>query len=223
MRVVVADDADRVRTALARALDLEGFQVEAVENGWAAIESVRRQTPAALILDRVMPGIDGVEVCRRLRQMGYELPILMLTVKDSVADKVEGLVAGADDYMVKPFALDELIARLQALLRRVAGPSGDLLTFADLTVDLATREGWRGERKLTLTRTEFSLLAYFMQHPRRVLARPQILEAVWGFPEDTRSNTLEVYVGYLRRKLEEGGEPRLIETIRGVGYSLRAP
>lgn len=220
----MADDAWRVRNSLERALTLEGFEVETVADGMAALESVSRTMPTALILDRVMPGIDGLEVCSRLRSAGHNVPVLMLTVRDSVADKVAGLEAGADDYMVKPFSLDELIARLRALVRRSNAPeTPELLNYGDITIDMETREVVRRNRVMDLTPTEFNLLVYLMENPRRVLTRHQILEAVWGYPHDTTSNTVEVYVGYLRRKLEEGGEPRVIRTIRGVGYALRAP
>ena len=179
--------------------------------------------PDAVVLDVMMPGLDGLETCRRLRAAGEDLPVLMLTAREAVADRVGGLDAGADDYMVKPFALDELLARLRALLRRtLAGPdAAQQLKFSDLVLDLGTREVWRGTRPISLTRTEFHLLELLMRHPRQVLERNQILEEVWGYDFPTTANSLEVYVGYLRRKLETDGEPRLIHTVRGVGYSLR--
>jgi two-component system, OmpR family, response regulator MprA len=180
-----------------------------------------KSPPDAVILDIGMPRLDGLEVCRRMRQAGDRTPILMLTARDAVQDRVDGLDAGADDYVVKPFALEELLARLRALLRRTNGDPSEELTYADLTLDRATREVRRGDRPVELTKTEFSLLEHLLRHPRLVLTRSQLFEAVWGYDFGPRSNSLEVYIGYLRRKTEEGGEPRLIQTVRGVGYSLR--
>ncbi|HKX73836.1 MAG TPA: response regulator transcription factor [Acidimicrobiia bacterium] len=225
MRVLVVDDTARVRTSLSRALTLEGFTVDTAADAREAQERVSGYPPAVMILDWVLPGVDGLEFCARLRETGHTFPILMLTVRDQVADRVAGLRVGADDYLAKPFALEELIARIRALLRRTvtAANSSEQITFADLTVDTATRTVRRQGREIELTPTEYRLLLYLLSHPRRVLTKSQILEAVWGFPADTSSNTLEVYIGYLRRKLEEGGEPRLVHTVRGIGYVLRAP
>ena len=225
MRVLVVDDTARVRTSLSRALTLEGFTVDTAADAREAQERISGYPPAVMILDWVLPGVDGLEFCARLRETGHTFPILMLTVRDQVADRVAGLRVGADDYLAKPFALEELIARIRALLRRTvtAANSSEQITFADLTVDTATRTVRRQGREIELTPTEYRLLLYLLSHPRRVLTKSQILEAVWGFPADTSSNTLEVYIGYLRRKLEEGGEPRLVHTVRGIGYVLRAP
>ena len=184
---------------------------------------VREDRPDAVVLDVMMPRLDGLQACRALRSTGDDIPVLLLTARDAVADRVAGLDAGADDYLPKPFALEELLARLRALLRRVPreDQADELLTFADLTLDLASRDVRRGERSVRLTRTEFALLELLMQHPRRVLSREYILQEVWGFDFPTTANSLEVYVGYLRRKTEEEGEIRLVHTVRGVGYVLR--
>jgi two-component system response regulator MprA len=196
----------------------------AAEDGVEALEAINNERPDALVLDVMMPRLDGLEVCRQLRSTGDDLPILVLTARDSVSERVSGLDAGADDYLPKPFALEELLARLRALLRRT-GPEdaseGAVMTFADLTLDPSTREVHRGNRSISLTRTEFSLLEMLIANPRRVLTRSRILEEVWGFDFPTSGNALEVYVGYLRRKTESEGEPRLIHTVRGVGYVLR--
>ena len=223
VRILVVDDDPGVRESLRRSLAFNGYDVELAEDGQRALTSIALRRPDAVVLDVMMPGLDGLETCRRLRAAGEDLPVLMLTAREAIADRVSGLDAGADDYLVKPFALEELLARLRALLRRsLAGPDGAAqLRFSDLTVDLGTREVIRGHRSISLTRTEFSLLELFMRHPRQVLERGQILEEVWGYDFPTTANSLEVYVGYLRRKLEAEGEPRLIHTIRGVGYSLR--
>jgi two-component system response regulator MprA len=226
----VVDDEPAVREALERALRLDGYQVELAPDGR---EAIRRQTAApadALLLDVLMPGLDGLEVCRRMRDTGDRTPVLMLTARDGVGDRVAGLDAGADDYLVKPFALDELRARLRALLRRtgtadgVGGREGErqVLRFADLELDPLAHEVRRDGRPIELTRTEFLLLELFMHHPRQVLTRPIIFERVWGYDFGPASNSLEVYVGYLRRKTEAEGEPRLLHTVRGVGYVLRA-
>ncbi|MGH2721403.1 MAG: response regulator transcription factor [Actinomycetota bacterium] len=221
MRVLVVDDEPPVRTALERALRLAGYDVALAEDGEHALREVAAAAPDAIVLDMLMPGVDGLEVCRRVRAAGDTTPILMLTARDAVSDRVAGLDAGADDYLVKPFALDELLARLRALLRRTSPVGGKILRFADLTLDPATREVRRGDRAIDLTRTEFHLLELFMRNPRRVLTREVILEQVWGFNFGPASNSLDVFAGYLRRKTEAGGEPRLIHTVRGVGYVLR--
>jgi two-component system, OmpR family, response regulator MprA len=221
VRVLVADDEPQLRRALERALKLEGYEVELAADGEEALRSVVAGPLDAIVLDVLMPKLDGLEVCRELRARGDQVPILMLTARDAVQDRVDGLDAGADDYVVKPFALEELLARLRALLRRTNGDGVGALSYADLTLNPATREVRRGQRQVELTKTEFALLEYLMLHPRLVLTRSQLFEAVWGYDFGPRSNSLEVYIGYLRRKTEEGGEPRLIQTVRGVGYSLR--
>jgi two-component system, OmpR family, response regulator MprA len=223
VRILVVDDDPGVRESLRRSLIFNGYDVELAEDGQRALSSVAMRRPDAVVLDVMMPGLDGLETCRRLRAAGEDLPVLMLTAREAVSDRVGGLDAGADDYLVKPFALEELLARLRALLRRTAtsADAGQQLKFSDLVLDLGTREVWRGQRLISLTRTEFHLLELLMRHPRQVLERGQILEEVWGYDFPTTANSLEVYVGYLRRKLEADGEPRLIHTVRGVGYSLR--
>jgi two-component system response regulator MprA len=221
-RLLVVDDDRAVRESLRRALTLEGYEVELAEDGADGLAHVAGAEPDAIVLDVAMPVVDGIEMCRRLRHDGNGLPILMLTARESVTDRVAGLDAGADDYLVKPFALEELLARLRALLRRSDGAApGDVLEFADLTLDTGTRQVSRGDRAIELTRTEFSLLELFLRNPRQVLTRSLIFERVWGYDFGPTSNSLEVYVGYLRRKTEAGGEPRLIHTVRGVGYALR--
>jgi len=225
MRILVVDDDRAVRESLRRSLAFNGYEVDLAHDGLAALDAVLATRPDAMVLDVMMPRLDGLEVCRRLRSSGDELPILVLTARDAVSERVAGLDAGADDYLPKPFALEELLARLRALLRRRA-PVGDgartpALTFADLTLDPDTREVRRGDRPISLTRTEFALLELLMLHPRRVLHRDRILEQVWGYDFPTSGNALEVYVGYLRRKTEAAGEGRLIHTVRGVGYVLR--
>jgi two-component system, OmpR family, response regulator MprA len=223
-RLLVVDDDRAVRESLRRALALEGYDVELAENGADALARVAAAPPDAIVLDVLMPDVDGLAVCRRLRDAGNRVPVLMLTARESVGDRVAGLDSGADDYVVKPFALEELLARLRALLRRGdAAAPGDMLSFADLTLDTATRDVRRGERQIELTRTEFSLLELFLRNPRQVLTRSLIFERVWGYDFGPMSNSLEVYVGYLRRKTEAAGEPRLIHTARGVGYALREP
>jgi len=221
MRILVVDDEPAVRTALERALKLDGYDVELAADGQEALDVLAGQAPDAVVLDVLMPEVDGLEVCRRLRDAGDRTPILMLTARDRVRDRVNGLDAGADDYLVKPFALEELTARLRALLRRSGHEEREVLRFADLTLDPAAHELRRGEREIDLTRTEFLLLELFMRHPRQVLTRSAIFEHVWGYDFGATSNSLEVYVGYLRRKTEAEGEPRLIHTLRGVGYVLR--
>ncbi|SEP92337.1 MULTISPECIES: response regulator transcription factor [Lentzea] len=227
MRILVVDDDRAVRESLRRSLQFNGYQVETAGDGMQALESVTAARPDAMVLDVMMPRLDGLEVCRRLRSTGDDLPILVLTARDAVSDRVSGLDAGADDYLPKPFALEELLARLRALLRRAAHDddaaqhSAAALKFADLELDPSTRDVRRGERPISLTRTEFALLELLLAHPRQVLTRSRILEDVWGYDFPTSGNALEVYVGYLRRKTEAEGEPRLIHTVRGVGYVLR--
>ncbi|GGN08187.1 two-component system response regulator MprA [Actinoplanes campanulatus] len=225
MRILVVEDDAAVRDSLARTLRFEGYQVDVAGDGRAALDAVRTREPDALILDVSMPRMDGLEACRRLRADGAVLPVLMLTARDSIGDRVAGLDAGADDYLVKPFALQELLARVRALLRRSAligpAPTGDLLTFADVRMDQGTREVWRGDRALRLTRTEFGILEVFLRHPRQVLTRAALFEQVWGYDFGEGSNSLHVYLGYLRRKLEAEGGSRLLHTVRGVGFVLR--
>ncbi|UTT49505.1 MULTISPECIES: response regulator transcription factor [Rhodococcus] len=225
MRILVVDDDRAVRESLRRSLSFNGYTVDLATDGQDALEQVTASRPDAMVLDVMMPRVDGLEVCRRLRSTGDDLPILVLTARDSVSERVAGLDAGADDYLPKPFALEELLARLRALLRRATpdpdSSADEVLRFADLSLDPATREVTRGDRRISLTRTEFSLMEMLMANPRRVLTRSRILEEVWGYDFPTSGNALEVYVGYLRRKTEAGGEPRLIHTVRGVGYVLR--
>ncbi|MFD9943426.1 response regulator transcription factor [Nonomuraea sp. NPDC059023] len=224
MRLLVVDDEPALREALQSSLEFEGYQVATAVDGQAALEQLAREAYDAVLLDVMMPRLDGLTACRRLRQGGNHVPVLMLTARDAVGDRVSGLDAGADDYLVKPFELDELLARVRALLRRSAlgaVPQDGLLAYADLRMDPATREVTRGARRLDLTRTEYQLLELLLSHPRQVLTRDQILGEVWGFDFEPTSNSLDVYVMYLRRKTEAGGEPRLIHTVRGVGYVLR--
>jgi two-component system, OmpR family, response regulator MprA len=228
-RVLVVDDDRAVRDSLRRSLEFNGYAVSLAGDGAEALASIAGHPPDALVIDVMMPRLDGIETTRALRTAGNDLPILVLTARDSVGDRVEGLDAGADDYLTKPFALEELLARLRALLRRVHSPADgsadgfedEVLGFSDLTLNLATREVRRGDRAIELTRTEFALLEMFLRRPRRVLDRSFILEEVWGYDFPTTANSLEVYVGYLRRKTEAEGEPRLIHTVRGVGYVLK--
>ena len=225
MKILVVDDERAVRDSLRRALELEGYEIELAADGSEALARVESaDEPYAMILDVLMPGIDGLEVCRRVRSAGKKLPVLMLTARTEVEDRVAGLDAGADDYVVKPFALEELLARLRALLRRTGDGEGEgeVLRFADLELEPATREVQRDGRAIELTRTEFSLLELFLRNPRQVLTRSIIFERVWGYNFGFGSNSLDVYIGYLRRKTEAGGEPRLIQTVRGVGYALRS-
>jgi two-component system response regulator MprA len=225
MRILVVDDDRAVRESLRRSLTFNGYEVDLAADGAAALGQITAARPDALILDVMMPRMGGLEACRALRATGDDVPILVLTARDAVADRVAGLDAGADDYLPKPFALEELLARLRALLRRSSSDNDDdtagLLTFADLSMNTSTREVHRGEHDLKLTRTEFALLELFLRHPRQVLSRERILEEVWGFDFPTTANSLEVYVGYLRRKTEAEGGPRLVHTVRGVGYVLR--
>jgi two-component system, OmpR family, response regulator MprA len=223
-RVLVVDDEPSVRAVLARALRLDAYEVELAEDGRGALDRLAAAPPDVVVLDVLMPHVDGLEVCRRLRAAGDRTPVLMLTARDAVDDRVAGLDAGADDYLVKPFALKELKARVRALLRRAGPPEADgELRFADLRLDPANWQARRGTRGLELSRTEFNLLALFLAYPRQVLTRSEIFERVWGYDFGPSSNALGVYVGYLRRKLEAEGEPRLLHTVRGVGYVLREP
>lgn len=221
--VAIVDDDAAIRTSLGRALRMEGYEVELFEDGLSALKAITLRAPDAIVLDLQLPDVDGLEICRRIRSSGDATPILMLTARDAVNDRVAGLDVGADDYLVKPFDLAELLARLRALLRRRNPVEGDatVLRFEDLTVNPQTREVFRGERRVDLTKIEFDLLELFLQNPRQVLTRDQILDLVWGYNFDSGTNSLAVYIGYLRRKLEEGNEARLIQTVRGVGYALR--
>ena len=225
MQILVVDDERAVRESLRRALELEGYEVELAADGREALDRLDSgaREPDAVLLDVLMPEVDGLEVCRRLRRAGSRVPVLMLTARAEVENRVEGLDAGADDYITKPFALEELLARLRALLRRTADGSGEALRFEDLELDPKTREVRRGGERIDLTRTEFALLQLFLLNPRQVLTRSLIFERVWGYDFGATSNSLDVYIGYLRRKTEARGKPRLIQTVRGVGYTLRAP
>ena len=224
VKIMVVDDERAVRESLRRALELEGYEVELAADGLEAIERLGANgQPDALVLDVLMPGMDGLDVCRHIRRTGSSLPVLMLTARDAVGDRVAGLDAGADDYVVKPFALEELLARVRALLRRVSPGPDELLRFTDLELSPSRREVTRGGSPVELTRTEFNLLELFLRNPRQVLTRSVIFERVWGYDFGFASNSLDVYIGYLRRKTEEGGRPRLIQTVRGVGYALREP
>ncbi len=225
--VLVVDDDRAVRESLRRSLEFNGYSVGLAGDGAEALASIGSTPPDALVIDVMMPRLDGIETTRALRAAGNDLPILVLTARDSVGDRVEGLDAGADDYLTKPFALEELLARLRAMLRRTHVAPGEaqdeeVLSFADLSLDPATRDVRRGDRSIDLTRTEFALLEMFLRRPKRVLDRSFILEEVWGYDFPTTANSLEVYVGYLRRKTEADGEPRLIHTVRGIGYVLKA-
>ena len=223
-RVLVVDDDKAVRESLRRSLEFNGYDVVLAEDGAEALARIAATAPDVVVMDVMMPRLDGLETTKALRAAGNDLPILVLTARDAVGDRVEGLDAGADDYLTKPFALQELLARLRALLRRAVPRPEDaeeVLTFSDLSMDVATREVRRGDRPIELTRTEFTLLEMFLRRPRRVLERSFILEEVWGYDFPTTANSLEVYVGYLRRKTEAAGEPRLIHTVRGVGYVLK--
>jgi two-component system response regulator MprA len=223
VRILVVDDERAVRESLGRALELEGYSVELAADGGEALYRLESEQPDAVILDVLMPGIDGLEVARRVRRSGNRVPVLMLTAREEVRDRVAGLDAGADDYVTKPFALEELVARLRALLRRSTDGGGEVLRFADVELNTGTREVSRGADSIELTRTEFSLLELFLRNPRQVLTRSVIFERVWGYDFGFASNSLDVYIGYLRRKTEAGGKSRLIQTVRGVGYALREP
>ncbi|MBF6620844.1 MAG: response regulator transcription factor [Patulibacter sp.] len=224
-QVLIVDDEPAVVSALERALRMDGYETSTARDGQQALASLASSRPDLVVLDVTMPKIDGLEVCRRLRSSGDRTPVLMLTARDGIDDRVDGLDAGADDYLPKPFALRELRARVRALLRRTEpGPEAgraEPMAFADLRLDPTTREVLRGDRRIELTRTEFSLLELFLAHPRVVLTRGQLFEHVWGYDLGATSNALGVYMGYLRRKTEEGGEPRLLHTVRGIGYALR--
>jgi two-component system response regulator MprA len=228
-QVLLVDDDRALRDAVGRALRLEGFDVTLASDGPQALELAARKPPDIVVLDVAMPSMNGVEVCRRMRANGAQTSVLMLTAKDTISDRVAGLDAGADDYLVKPFALDELLARVRAGVRRAraaAGPHGEQteeLKFADVRIELAACTAYRGDRKLDLTRTEYLLLEYLLTNPRRVLSRSMIFEHVWGYDLADSSKALDVYISYLRRKLEVGGEPRLIHTVRSVGYIVREP
>jgi two-component system response regulator MprA len=218
--ILVIEDEEKILNFLRRGLIYEGYRVETAMDGSAGLASARDNPPDLVILDWMLPGIDGLEVCRRLRAAS-NVPILMLTAKDAVSDRVQGLDAGADDYLVKPFALDEVLARLRALLRRAKSEAPEILSFADLRLDTGTHQAFRGERPIDLTAKEYELLELFLQHPRQVLTREVIYDRVWGYDFGGESNIIEVYVRYLRQKTEASGEPRLLHTVRGVGYVLR--
>ncbi len=221
MKILVVDDERAVRESLRRALELEGYRVQMAGDGAEAIAQLATDQPDAVVLDVLMPGVDGLEVCRHVRRSGSTLPVLMLTARDGVGDRVAGLDAGADDYVVKPFALEELLARVRALLRRAAPGPDEVLRFEDVELSPSRREVTREGEPIELTRTEFNLLELFLRNPRQVLTRSVIFERVWGYDFGFASNSLDVYIGYLRRKTEAGGKPRLIQTVRGVGYALR--
>ena len=219
-RILVIEDEQRIADFLKRGLTYEGFQVDVRKDGESGLKAARDTPPDLVVLDIMLPGLDGYEVCRRLRA-GGSISILMLTAKDAVADRVKGFDAGADDYVVKPFAFEELIARVRALLRRSRVTEETVLHFSDLTLNVSTREVTRGARKIDLTTKEFDLLHFFLRHPRQVLSREMIYDRIWGYVFGGESNILEVYIRYLRTKLEQGDESRLIQTVRGVGYALR--
>lgn len=219
-RILVIEDDPQILQFLRRGLSYEGYHVDTAEEGQSGLILARDNPPDVVILDWMLPGLDGLEVCRRLRS-GGSVPILMLTAKDSVADRVEGLDAGADDYLVKPFAFEELLARVRALLRRKFPEGPDVLTFSDLSLDTGTHQAFRGERAIELTAKEYELLELFLRHPRQVMTRDVIYDRVWGYDFGGESNIIEVYVRYLRQKTESEGESRLVHTVRGVGYVLR--
>ncbi len=222
--ILIVDDDNRITSALRRTLAYEGYQVSTAANGEAALAIARSRPPDVVILDLMLPGIDGFEVCRRLRASGDGVAVLMLTARDAVADRVAGLETGADDYLVKPFALEELLARVKALLRRRSPPdvSREVLCFEDLELDTATRQATRGKRTIELSTTEYELLALFLRNPRTVLTRVVLMDRIWGSDFEGGPNVLEVYIGHLRSKLEQHGEKRLIQTVRGAGYVLRS-
>lgn len=222
-KLLIVDDDPAVRASLDRALRVQGYEVISASDGLEGLELLRSEHPDLVVLDVMMPRLDGLEACRRLRAEGFETPVLILTAREEISDRVEGLDAGADDYLVKPFALEELLARLRALLRRQerTESESDLLRFADIELNLGSHQAWRAGRKLELTKTEFNLLELFLRNPRQALTRSIIFERVWGYDFGRNSNSLDVYVGYLRKKLEADGEPRLIQTVRGIGFALR--
>ena len=220
--VLIIEDEEKILDFLRRGLSYEGYRVETAVDGTAGLASARETPPDLVILDWMLPGLDGLEVCKRLRAAG-EVPILMLTAKDAVSDRVEGLDAGADDYLVKPFEFDELLARIRALLRRARPEGAEMLSFADLRLDTGTRQASRGDRIISLTAKEYELLELFLRHPRQVLTRDMIFDRVWGYDFGGESNIIEVYIRYLRQKLEFQGEQRLLHTVRGMGYVLREP
>jgi two-component system response regulator MprA len=217
---LVVDDDNAIASSLRRALLYEGYAVTVASDGHAALQRAQTDSPDLVILDVMLPGIDGIEVCRRIRAED-DVPVLMLTARDATADRVLGLDSGADDYLVKPFAYEELLARVRALLRRKPARSTQRLVFSDLVMDIGTREVKRGERYVDLTPREFDLLQFFLRNPRQVLTRDRILDIVWGYGFGATSNSVDVYIGYLRAKIEEPGRPRLLHTVRGVGYALR--
>jgi two-component system response regulator MprA len=219
--ILIVDDDQHITGVLRRALAYEGYTVEVATRGDEALNKVIEHPPELIVLDLMLPGLDGLEVCRRLRASGNQVPILMLTAKDAIPDRVAGLDEGADDYLVKPMELEELLARVRALLRRRNPEQAEVLRFADVELDTGTRIARRGTREISLSTTEYELLALFMRRPRQVLTRDIIMERVWGYDFEGESNVLEVYVGYLRNKLEADGEPRILHTIRGAGYVLR--
>jgi len=221
-RILVVDDDERIAASVRRALIYEGYQVDVAHDGEAALDTARADHPDLVVLDVMLPGMDGVEVCRRLRAAG-DIAVLMLTARDAVSDRVRGLDAGADDYLVKPFAYEELLARVRSLLRRSDPAERNLLRCGDLELDVDAIEARRGDREIEFTALEFRLLEHLCRNQRVVLSRPQILEAVWGLDAETTSNVVDVYVRYLRNKLEEGDEPRLIQTVRGIGYVMKEP
>lgn len=219
--ILIIDDDEEVRSSLRRSLGFEGYQIVVAVDGEAGLQLAREQAPDLVVLDIMLPGLDGLEVCRRLRSVDDNLPIIMLTARDAVPDRVAGLETGADDYLVKPFAFEELLARVRVRLRRRAAGATRELRFADLCLDTATRQATRGNRSINLTTTEYELLRLLLEHPRQVLTRDVIYERVWGYDFDGESKVIEVYVRYLREKIETAGEPRLIHTVRGAGYVLR--
>jgi two-component system response regulator MprA len=221
LRVLIVDDDARILASLRRVLTYEGYTVDSAADGTTALASAQLRPPDLVVLDVMLPGIDGIEVCRGLRD-GGDVPILMLTARDATADRVTGLDSGADDYLVKPFAYEEFLARVRALLRRRPSPQDRPAQYGGLSLDPGTRDITRGARTIQLTALEFELLRHFMRHPRQVLTRQQILESVWGYDSESMSNVVDVYVGYLRQKLEQDGQSRLLHTVRGVGYVLRA-
>lgn len=220
-RILVVDDDPKIRAVVRRGLAFEGYRMVEAATGEEALEKAREHLPDLVVLDLMLPGIDGIEVTRRLRSSGDQIAILVLTARDEVKDRVEGLETGADDYLVKPFSFEELLARVHALLRRKSAPAGEILRFADLELDVDAREARRDGRTIELTTTEYNLLLLFIRHPRKVLTRDVIMEHVWEYDFEGESNVLEVYVRYLRGKLEAAGEPRLIHTVRGAGYVLK--